>query len=143
MAAACHPAATNRSTMCSHCLRKFQRRHRQCRLNPPLQLLRLLPRLKNRPSSVRQRSSSGSSTPRPFSSKRMRQQRWLSSAAGSRMGESGRMPVAGLELWLRLHRLQTRATLPSNKKLSMLLEGLRTSTPKTSLLQLLLGRYLF
>jgi hypothetical protein len=89
-----------------------------------------------------QRSSSGSSTPRPFGSKRMRQQSWLSSAAGSRMGESGRMPVAGLELWLRLHRLQNRATLPYDMKLSVFLESLRSDTPKTSLLQLQQGRYL-
>ncbi len=58
------------------------------------------------------------------------------------MGESGRMPLAGLELWLRFYRLQTRATLPHNMKLSVFLESLRTSTPKTSLLQLRQGWYL-
>ena len=52
------------------------------------------------------------------------------------------MPVAGLELWLRLHMLQNRATLPSNMKLSVLWASLCLGTPKTNLLQLRQGWYL-
>jgi hypothetical protein len=73
----------------------------------------------------------------------MRQQSWLSLSAGSRMEESGRMPLAGLELWLRLHRLQNRATLLSNLKLSVVLcASLCLCTPKTNLLQLRQGWFL-
>ena len=54
--------------------------------------------------------------------------------------------MAGLELWLRSRRLPSQATLPSNKKLFVLLEALSTiiasAITTTSLLPLQQGRYL-